>query len=305
MEGTHPGGCAEPAMTHSGELRSGKGSHDENFPVASRLIKRRHRPVILAFYEFVRVADDVADHSELVSSEKIARLDRLESSLLGSGGDEPEGLRLRKVLSSRGLSPRHAQDLLSAFRQDATKLRYANWDELIDYCSRSAMPVGRFVLDVHGEARDTWPASDALCAALQIINHLQDCAKDYMALDRVYIPLDALAASGASVESLKEGQASPTLRSCLRGLVTRTSTLLDESRGLEAKVNDTRLALEISVIQSLARELLAMLMVRDPLIDHVHLTKPEALAAAVSGGGRAILRRLLRTVTPAQRYQTP
>ena len=305
MEGTHPGGCAEPAMTHSGELRSGKGSHDENFPVASRLIKRRHRPVILAFYEFVRVADDVADHSELVSSEKIARLDRLESSLLGSGGDEPEGLRLRKVLSSRGLSPRHAQDLLSAFRQDATKLRYANWDELIDYCSRSAMPVGRFVLDVHGEARDTWPASDALCAALQIINHLQDCAKDYMALDRVYIPLDALAASGASVESLKEGQASPALRSCLRGLVTRTSILLDESRGLEAKVNDTRLALEISVIQSLARELLAMLMVRDPLIDRVHLTKPEALAAAVSGGGRAILRRLLRTVTPAQRYQTP
>jgi len=134
---------------------------------------------------------------------------------------------------------------------------------------------------------------------------LQDCAKDYMALDRVYIPLDALAASGASVESLKEGQASPALRSCLRGLVTRTSTLLDESRGLEAKVNDTRLALEISVIQSLARELLAMLMVRDPLFDRVHLTKPEALAAAVSGGGRAILRRLLRTVRPAQRYQTP
>jgi len=292
-------------MVHSGELRSGKGSRDENFPVASRLIKRRHRPVILAFYEFVRVADDIADHPGLSSAEKISRLDRLESSLLGLGGDEPEGLRLREVLSSRGLSPRHAQDLLSAFRQDATKLRYANWDELIDYCSRSAMPVGRFVLDVHGEDRNTWPGSDALCAALQIINHLQDCAKDYMALDRVYIPLDSLSASGASVESLKEGQASPALRSCLCGLVARTSTLLDESRGLEAKVNDTRLALEISVIQSLARELLAMLMVRDPLIDRVHLTKPEVLAAAMNGGGRTILRRLLRTVTPAQRYQTP
>jgi len=292
-------------MVHSGELRSGKGSRDENFPVASRLIKRRHRPVILAFYEFVRVADDIADHPGLSSAEKISRLDRLESSLLGLGGDEPEGLRLREVLSSRGLSPRHAQDLLSAFRQDATKLRYANWDELIDYCSRSAMPVGRFVLDVHGEDRNTWPGSDALCAALQIINHLQDCAKDYMALDRVYIPLDSLSASGASVESLKEGQASPALRSCLRGLVARTSTLLDESRGLEAKVSDTRLALEISVIQSLARELLAMLMVRDPLIDRVHLTKPEVLTAAMNGGGRTILRRLLRTVTPAQRYQTP
>jgi hydroxysqualene synthase len=292
-------------MIHSGELRSGKGSHDENFPVASRLIKRQHRPVILAFYEFVRVADDIADHPQLTSAEKIDRLDRLESSLVGSGGDEPDGVRLRAVLNERGLSPRHAQDLLSAFRQDATKLRYATWDELIDYCSRSAMPVGRFVLDVHGEARDTWPASDALCAALQVINHLQDCARDYLALDRVYIPLDTLSASGATIEALKDDRASPALRDCLRGLVARTSTLLDESRGLEPKVSDTRLALEISVIQSLAGQLLAMLMVRDPLAERVHLTKAEALATAVNGGGRAILRRMLRTMTPAQRYQTP
>ena len=292
-------------MTHSGELRSGKGSHDENFPVASGLIKRQHRPVILAFYEFVRVADDIADHPQLKSAEKIDRLDRLESSLLGSGRDEPEGLRLRTILSDRGLSTRHAQDLLSAFRQDATKLRYANWDELIDYCSRSAMPVGRFVLDVHGEARDTWPASDALCAALQVINHLQDCAKDYITLERVYVPLDALSASGATVEALRDERASPALRNCLRGLVSRTSTLLDESRGLEPKVSDTRLALEISVIQSLASQLLAILMVRDPLAERVHLTKTEALATAINGGARAILRRLLRTMAPAQRYQTP
>jgi len=291
-------------MTRSGELRSGKSAHDENFPVASRLIKRRHRPVILAFYEFVRVADDIADHPELNSTEKITRLDRLEASLLGNG-DEPEGLRLHTVLNSRGLSTRHAQDLLSAFRQDATKLRYANWEDLIDYCSRSAMPVGRFVLDVHGEARDTWPASDALCAALQIINHLQDCAKDYRALDRVYIPLDALAASGASVEALNDAQASPALRDCLRGLVGRTSVLLSDSRGLEAKVSDTRLALEISVIQSLAGRLLTILMVRDPLSERVHLSKAEALATAVTGGSRAILRRLLRTMAPAHRYQTP
>ena len=292
-------------MTHSGELRSGKGSHDENFPVASGLIKRQHRPVILAFYEFVRVADDIADHPQLKSAEKIDRLDRLESSLLGSGRDEPEGLRLRTILSDRGLSTRHAQDLLSAFRQDATKLRYANWDELIDYCSRSAMPVGRFVLDVHGEARDTWPASDALCAALQVINHLQDCAKDYITLERVYVPLDALSASGATVEALRDERASPALRNCLRGLVSCTSTLLDESRGLEPKVSDTRLALEISVIQSLASQLLAILMVRDPLAERVHLTKTEALATAINGGARAILRRLLRTMAPTQRYQTP
>jgi hydroxysqualene synthase len=305
MEGTRSRRCDEPAMTSSGQLRSGKGAHDENFPVASRLIKRQHRPVILAFYEFVRVADDIADHPGLVSTEKIARLDRLEESLLGRGGSDPEGLRLRAMLEERNLSPRHAQDLLSAFRQDATKSRYATWDELIDYCSRSAMPVGRFVLDVHGETRATWPASDALCAALQIINHVQDCAKDYRALDRVYIPLDALAANGASVEQLEGRETAPELKACLRGVVARTASLLDESRGLEARVSDTRLSLEISVIQSLASRLIAILMVRDPLAERVHLTKAEALATALNGGTRAIVRRLVRTVAPTHRYQTP
>ena len=292
-------------MTSSGQLRSGKGAHDENFPVASRLIKRRHRPVILAFYEFVRVADDIADHPQLAGTEKIARLNRLEASLLGRGDDDPEGLRLRAILEERNLSPRHAQDLLSAFRQDATKHRYASWDELIDYCSHSAMPVGRFVLDVHGEARATWPASDALCAALQVINHLQDCAKDYRALDRVYIPLDALASSGASVEQLEDKEATPALKTCLRAMVARTAGLLDESRGLEAGVSDTRLALEISIIQSLASRLLAVLAIRDPLAERVHLTKTEALVTALNGGTRAILRRLVRTMAPTHRYQTP
>ncbi len=194
-------------MISSAELRSGKGSGDENFPVASWLIKPQYRPAILAFYEFVRVADDIADHAALPSAEKIARLDALEATLLGSNNEEAVGVALRETLQKRGLSPRHAQDLLSAFRQDAKKLRYTDWDDLIDYCSRSAMPVGRFVLDVHGELKDTWPASDALCAALQIINHLQDCATDYRQLDRVYIPLDALSAQGIGVEAIGEARA--------------------------------------------------------------------------------------------------
>ena len=105
---------------------------------------------------------------------------------------------------SARLSPRHAQDLLAAFKLDVTKLRYRDWDDLIGYCSLSAMPVGRFVLDVHGESRGTWPANDALCAALQIINHLQDCKDDYRNLDRVYVPLDPLAARGIGVEALGE-----------------------------------------------------------------------------------------------------
>ena len=109
-----------------------------------------------------------------------------------------------------------------------TKLRYADWDELMDYCRYSAMPVGRFVLDVHGEDRATWPANDALCAALQVINHLQDCAKDYRELDRVYLPHDVLAAHGARVEMLARRQA---LAGAARGrsptLAARTRALLD------------------------------------------------------------------------------
>ena len=284
-------------MENAHQFRSGKGSRDENFPVASWLVHPRHRGAILAFYEFVRVADDIADHSQLSADEKLAYLDRLEQSLLGASEAEPEGVALRKVLNERRLSPRHAQDLLRAFRMDATKLRYGNWDELIEYCTFSAMPVGRYVLDVHGESRATWPANDALCAALQIINHLQDCAEDYRSLDRVYIPLDALAADGVSVEALGEAKASPALRHCLRRLADRSGALLQQSDTLSGGVNDLRLALEISVIQALARRLVGMLQSRDPLCERVHLDKTGVITTTLSAVTSSLLSRLFRTPT--------
>ena len=290
-------------MTGSGQLRSGKGSRDENFPVASWLIKRRHRPAILAFYEFVRVADDIADHASLAPDEKLARLDRLERSLLGEGNDEPEGVRLAAVLKERSLTPRHAQDLLNAFRLDVTKLRYANWDELIAYCALSAMPVGRFVLDVHGESRATWAANDALCAALQIINHLQDCGADYRNLNRVYVPLDMLGETG--VEALGESRTSPALRECLRALAARTTALLQQAQGFDQSVADTGLALEVAAIHALAQRLLVILHQRDPLSEQVHLGKSQAFATAAGGAARSLLHRLLGGSARARRYQTP
>ena len=262
------------------EARSGKGHRDENFPVASRVIHPRHRGPILAFYEFVRTADDIADHPSLPPQEKLALLDRLEASLLGSRDDDAVGVALRAQLDERQLSPHHAQDLLTAFRLDVTKLRYRDWDDLIDYCRYSAMPVGRFVLDVHGESRATWGRNDALCAALQIINHLQDCGKDYRALDRVYIPRDAFAASGAAVESLGAERASPALLDAIRALARRTGELLRESRPFSASIEDTRLALEVAVIQTFAERLVRLLATRDPLSERVHLGK-----AGVAGFG--------------------
>ena len=141
------------------------------------------------------------------------------------------------------------------------------------YCRLSAMPVGRFVLDVHGESRSIWPLSDALCAALQVINHLQDCAKDYRMLDRVYLPLDTLEAAGTSVEALGEVRASPALRRVIAGLAERTEGLLATSSGFARAIRDARLSAEVAIIQGLAEDLVSVLQRRDPLSERVHHSK--------------------------------
>ena len=166
-------------MTVDTTYKSGKSEHDENFPVASRIIAARYRAPVLAFYRFARAADDAADHPHLDQAAKFALLSALEDTLLGKSDAAADALPLRGELQRTGITSQHALDLLRAFRQDVTKSRYNTWAELIDYCRYSAMPVGRFVLDVHGEPKSTWEPSDALCTALQIINHLQDCGKDY------------------------------------------------------------------------------------------------------------------------------
>lgn len=274
------------------QLRSGKGSGDENFPVASWLVAPQHRRPILAFYEFVRIADDIADHASLPASEKLAHLDTLEGSLLGRNDINPAGIALRAALAERKLTPQHALDLLRAFRQDVTKLRYRDWDDLIDYCRYSAMPVGRYVLDVHGESRATWPASDNVCAVLQIINHLQDCVKDYKNLDRVYIPLDAFAASGSRVEDLNLPRSSPQLLACLHGLAAQTSAMLEDGAMLPAQIVDRRLSLEIAAIVTLARHFVQLLRSRDPLSENVRLGKAGVAAVGLLGVAKGLFGRL-------------
>ena len=280
-------------MTTASELRSGKTHRDENFPVASWIIHPRHRALILAFYNFVRTADDIADHATLGERDKLGYLDLLESGLLGQGDSQPEAVNLRRALAERSMPPRHALDVLIAFRMDVTKLRYENWDEVIHYCRYSAMPVGRFMLDVHGESTSTWAASDALCAGLQINNHLQDCGKDFRELNRVYLPRDALAAAGASVEELGRERASPALLRCLHALAVRTEGLLDDGKSLSAGVKDFRLGLEISVIQAFADRIVRLLKVRDPLSERVHLSPIELLAHSFGGMASEMTRRTM------------
>lgn len=279
-------------MSDIESLASGKDHGDENFPVASALIAPRHRPVVLAFYRVARMSDDVADHPALSPDEKLRRLAAIENSLTSADETVPAASALRRVLEDRGLSDRHMLDLLEAFRRDAVKTRYADWDELMDYCRYSAAPVGRFMLDVHGESQATWPASDALCAALQVINHLQDCGKDYRDLDRVYLPQDTLATAGLDVRALGEPKAGAALRGVIANLAARTGALLNVARPLYPAVRDLRLALEIGVIHRLAEDLNDKLLHRDPLSEKVHHSRIAALGIALMGAAGVLAGRL-------------
>ncbi|RKK02449.1 squalene synthase HpnC [Pseudoroseomonas wenyumeiae] len=291
-------------MSDSSNFASGKGDKDENFPVASRLVRPELRPTILAFYRFARAADDVADHETAAPEDKLAQLARMEAGLRADSAANAEGAALRRALEARGLTDQHALDLLEAFRRDVTQTRYADWAELMDYCRYSAAPVGRFMLDLHGESRATWAANDALCAALQVINHLQDCAKDFRALDRVYIPLDRLGAHGIGTEALGAAQASPALRAVITELAEQTEALLAQSRRFAGQIADRRLALEVGVIQALAESLTRRLMRWDPLSQRVHHRPVEALSIALGGAASVAVGRLGRIFRP-QAIGTP
>jgi squalene synthase HpnC len=248
----------------------------------------------MAFYRFARFADDIADNASASESEKLRLLEEMRTSLVGTSQASPEAVALRKVQIEHGLTDQHALDLLEAFRRDVTKLRYRDWDELIDYCRYSAMPVGRFVLDVHGESPATWPANDALCAALQIINHLQDCAKDYRDLNRVYIPEDALAKNGLDTAALDQPMAAPALREVIAGLAGRNGLFLTQSRPFAGQIRDSRLALEVDLIQTLAEDLNALLIRRDPLSENVHHSKTDMVALFLKRLPGFALSRMMR-----------
>lgn len=257
------------------EAWSGKDRRDENFPVGSLLIRPDLREHVHAFYAFARNADDIADSATLVTEDKITRLDVMEDVLLGRRANgSPSATRLRTSLAETGVTPQHSLDLLVAFRQDATKLRYADWNELQEYCRYSAMPVGRHVLDLHGEDRATYVPSDALCTSLQVLNHLQDCAKDLAALDRCYMP-------GIAVEALRGQAETPALRVVFDSLLDHVDRLNRAAVELPRLTRSRRLRLETGVIVGLAHRLAQRLRRGDPVARRVRLTKGDAVASLI------------------------
>ena len=274
------------APPRSVETPSGKDVAYENFPVGSWLLPAGLRPHVAVFYAFARAIDDVADNPGLTPADKVARLDGFEDVLLGRASDEggyKKAARMRATLAETGIAPRHCVDLLAAFKQDATKHRYGDWDDLMGYCILSAAPVGRFLLDLHGGSRDGYGASDALCMALQVINHLQDCQDDYRQLDRVYLPLDWMAAEGAAVEDLDAASTGPALRRVLDRALQGIDDLMVRARPLPDGLASRRLAMESAAILRIAERLSRLLARRDPLERRVELTKAEYLWCCLRG----------------------
>lgn len=269
-------------------------ARQENFPVGSILLPRRLRPHIAAFYAFARTADDIADAPDMTAEEKVRRLDALEAALRGGEDTTRQGVayRLRHSLRESGVGDSHARDLLQAFRRDAVQDRCRTIGDLRDYCRLSASPVGRYLLDLHGEDRSLHALSDPLCDALQIINHLQDCAEDHRLLNRVYLPLDWLDAAGTDESALQAPRATPALRQVLDRCLDTCDAMLRDSAALPYRLASARLGAETAVIHALARSMVRRLRHRDPLCQRTRLSRPGMLLVALAATARFALARI-------------
>ena len=267
------------------ETPSGKNAEYENFPVGSILLPARLRPHVATFYAFARTIDDIADSPDLTAGEKTERLEGFERELRHAEGRPgyDKATRMAASLSETGVSDIHCRNLIRYCLQDATKNRYATWQEVIDYCMLSAAPVGRYLIDLHGGSSAGYGSSDALCNALQVINHLQDFGDDYRTLNRIYLPADWMAESGVNVEELGKDRTSERLRVVIDKCLTEIEALMRDARQLPGHINHPRLRLEAAVIVRLADRLAWQLSRKDPLAARVKLTKPEAAMCAVRG----------------------
>ena len=229
-------------------------SHYENFPVASKLLPAHMRPHVAAVYAFARVADDMADEGADPPAVRQARLRAWQRRLHEAATDTRDAAdasRDAQIFTALGHSIRELDlpvplfdDLLSAFAQDTTTTRYDSWADVLDYCRRSANPVGRLVLRIGGYRDEAMErSSDALCTALQLANFWQDFGRDWHA-DRLYVPRDVREMTGASLDDLQAGQVTPAWLDALAQCVSRTRTCFDQGRLVCDRVRG-RLAIEL------------------------------------------------------------
>jgi squalene synthase HpnC len=222
--------------------------HYENFPVASLLLPPRFRPPIALIYRFAREADDFADEGEAPGPARLGRLERFRDQLRkierGQAPDIPWFSELAMAIRQHDLPLGAFSDLLSAFAQDVTKQRYADVSEVLDYCRRSANPVGRLLLRLFQRESDQnirW--SDQICSALQLVNFWQDVAIDY-AKDRVYLPQDEMQRHGVTERHLVEQRCDDAWRALIRFQIARARGMLQAGAPL-GRALPGRIGLEI------------------------------------------------------------
>lgn len=229
--------------------------HYENFPVASVILPRRLREPIAAIYHFARGADDIADEGDATSEQRLAGLAAYLAQLRlvaqqQEPAPEPEAMMFRKlgaVIHARQLPVALFEDLLDAFSQDVVKKRYADFPDVLDYCRRSANPVGRLLLHLYGAADElNLRRSDAICSALQLINFWQDVAVDWQK-DRVYLPQDSLVRFGVAETQIAHSQLTPQFQELMRFEVARARAMILEGSPL-AKTLPGRMGLELRMV---------------------------------------------------------
>ena len=260
-------------------------SQQENFPVASKWLPARWREPILDFYAFARGLDNIADDPILPREEKRQLLRVIK---LGLTERNPEMVPIwahpyLQLLFEKRLSPKHGEALWQAFWQDTEKSRYRSFAEVLRYCRLSAAPVGRAVLDIAGEAKAERKAADALCIALQLLNHLQDVHEDFTERDRIYLPQQWLEQAGLAEEVLQKQHMGPKLRSVFTKWLDETDKLLTIAKRLPKSVKSWQLRYEIKIIIALACSLSRKLREHDPMERAVKLTKREKKRATRRG----------------------
>lgn len=273
--------------------RSGKDMNTENFPVASLMLSARLRPVVVAYYRFARTADDVADTPTLTTEGKIAVLDRMQAVL--EGREDPEGsveaAALRLLLRAHDVPLTVASDLLIAFRADARNETCRTWADLMAYCANSANPVGRFLLRLHEAPAAADGPSDALCTALQVLNHLQDLREDWTELKRLYLPLDWIEAAGLTADDLVRAPTPAAFRGPILEALDRTDAMIAEAQPLPGLAGARGLRMQSRMVVELAARLSRRLRADAPETAATKASRGDWAAAALRGvwsgvGGR-------------------
>ena len=279
------------------EISSEKNISYENFPVGSWLLPRALRPHIITFYNFARAADDIADTASIDPDERNRQLDQFIEGITKTNPEYTlplKPLQMAKSLKETNVSKKYCLDLLTAFKQDVTKNRYHDWQELINYCQLSAAPVGRYMIDLHGGFRDGTPnnykASDALCAALQILNHLQDFREDFKLLNRVYLPIDMMKTHKVTMDHLTADKVSLALRACLDDMLDSIDILISEAKGFPSQLNNLRLGMESQIIINIAIQLSKKLRKSDPINTPVKISMLNYIRCFISGSLRILIR---------------